>query len=114
MARLRVLCVGKTQPGFMQQGVEHYLGRVHTLHALDWEELRTAGHSGRSPAQALEREGDDLLRRLPAGERMVLLDEAGQRVTSPELAGWLRRYEEEGQPVTFVVGGAYGVSSEVR
>jgi len=107
--RLRILWVGKTGKGFAADGVAHYLGRIAPFAELDCVEIRAAGHSGRDPAQAMKEEADALLRRLGDQERMVLLDERGQALTSPQLAEWIEAH----QPCTFVIGGAYGVHPAV-
>lgn len=112
--RLRIVAVGKTEAGFIKEGVEHYLKRLRGLRAVEWEEVRAAAHSGRTPTQALEAEGKALLSRVDAGERLILLDERGRVRSSPELADWLGTLYRTGVSAVLVMGGAYGVSAEVR
>ena len=115
MMRLRVLSVGKSDAGFVREGVEHYLKRLRPLLPLEWEEVRAARHSGRSAEQALATEGQAILKHVAAGDRLVLLDERGKSLTSPGLAEWLTRVRQ--LPVSsavLVIGGAYGVSEAVR
>lgn len=115
MIRLRVLCVGRSDAGFIREGVEHYLKRLRPLLPVEWEEVRAAGHSGRSAEQALAAEGQAILKQVDANDRLVLLDERGKSLTSPGLAEWLARVRQ--LPVSsavLVIGGAYGVSDEVK
>jgi len=115
MTRLRILCVGRSPAGFVREGTDHYLKRLRPLLPVEWEEVRAAGHSGRSAQQALAAEGQALLKRVAPGDRLVLLDERGTSLTSPGLANWLERVRQ--LPVSSVVlaiGGAFGVSEDVK
>jgi len=115
MIRLRVVCVGRCDAGFVREGVEHYLKRLRPLLPVEWEEVRAARHSGRSVAQALAAEGQALLKRIAPADRLVLLDERGKALTSRGLADWLTRVRQ--LPIAsaaLVVGGADGVSEEVK
>lgn len=45
---------------------------------------------------------------------VVLLDERGENISSPELADKLERAFNSGREIVLIIGGAYGVSEEVR
>ena len=63
--------------------------------------------------RAREEEGASLLARLSSRECVVALDERGEELTSPGLAERVRRWQERGQDVTLVIGGADGLAPEV-
>lgn len=107
--RLRILWVGKTSKGFEGEGVAHYLKRIAPFAELACVDVRAADHSGRDPKQALEREGAALLRHMGNQDHIALLDERGREFTSTQFAAWLDSH----QPVTFVIGGAYGIDESV-
>jgi 23S rRNA (pseudouridine1915-N3)-methyltransferase len=115
MIRLRVLCVGRTEAGFVREGVDHYLKRLRPLLPIEWEEVRAAGHSGRSKEVVIAAEGQALLKQVSGNDRVILLDERGKAMTSPGLAEWVTRVRQ--LPVSsaiLMIGGPYGVSEEVR
>jgi 23S rRNA (pseudouridine1915-N3)-methyltransferase len=115
MAGLRVVWVGRSGQGFVEQGVAFYRERIAPYAALELIELRAAAHSGREPAQALRREGEAILKRLGPEDPVALLDERGRQLSTRELAAWLAaRQSASSRPLTFVVGGAYGVDESVR
>lgn len=46
---------------------------------------------------------------------VILLDETGKELSSPELAQFIeKRCMDSGKRVVFVIGGAYGVSQEIK
>ncbi len=62
-----------------------------------------------------EREGERLLKLLPKNARLVLLDERGEQMSSPELARFLATNRDGGtQELVFAIGGAYGFSESFR
>ncbi len=115
MLQLRILMVGKTERGFVQDGVAHYLDRLRPFAAVDIIEVRAATHSGRDAGQALEKESAALLARLQPGDPLILLDERGREMDTREFSAWLSRLGEDSQgPPTFAIGGAYGVGDAVQ
>jgi 23S rRNA (pseudouridine1915-N3)-methyltransferase len=115
MAQLRFLWVGKTQRGFVQEGVEHYLRRIRGLMPAETVDVRPAAHSGRDPSHALRIEAESLARRIGEQDLVVVLDEHGTRVTSTQLAARLTQLREQGpSAITFIVGGAYGLEDSIK
>jgi 23S rRNA (pseudouridine1915-N3)-methyltransferase len=115
MAGLRILWVGRSQQPFVEQGIAFYRERIAPYQPLELVELRAAAHSGRAPAQALRREGEAILKRLAPDDAVVLLDERGRQFSTREFADWLGEQQaRSGRPLTFVIGGAYGVDEAVR
>lgn len=109
MSRIRVIWVGKTAKGFPQDGVDHYLKRIRPYREIECVDVRPGDHSGRDPVQALRMEGEAILKRIDDRARVILLDERGTALSSPDLARWL----EERPAATFVIGGAYGIDGRV-
>lgn len=110
MHALRIIWVGKTEKGYPRAGVEYFAERIRTLQPLDIAEVRPAGHSGRDAAATVELEGAAILKRAGPQERLVLLDEGGEEMSSRQFAKWLAGQ----QPLAFVLGGAHGIAAGVR
>lgn len=71
-------------------------------------------HSARDGALARQDESERILSRLNANDYVVLLDERGKMLDSPELSALLTHELEASRPVTLIVGGAYGVDDTVH
>lgn len=60
-------------------------------------------------------EGGLLARAIPVGSVIVVLDERGRTLSSPELAGQLALWRDGGQQdAAFVIGGADGIDPALR
>jgi len=110
--KLRLLAIGRDRSGLFAPAVDEYLGRLARTLKLELVELPEARRHAGTP-QAREEEGATLLARLRPGERLVALDERGEQPTSVELARRLQRWQERGQDVALVIGGADGLSAAV-
>ena len=60
------------------------------------------------------REGADLLAALPGSSFVIALDERGEDMTSPDFARLLGERLDQGQSLSFIIGGADGLSDDVR
>ncbi|MDX1507885.1 MAG: 23S rRNA (pseudouridine(1915)-N(3))-methyltransferase RlmH [Woeseiaceae bacterium] len=112
---LRLLAVGDRQPGWVDDAFQSYAGRLPRDWRFRLDAIPTA-RRGKSDAgdRAVADEGERLLAKLGRDERLVLLDERGQRLTSKALAERLQEWQSDGRDVAFVIGGPDGVSADVR
>ncbi len=113
--KITLTVVGKTEVGFVRQGIEEYVKRLQhyaqfSLHYIsDVKATRNM-----SEAQQKETEGRALLGALEPSDHVVLLDEHGSERTSMEFSQWLQRRMASGSKrLVFVVGGPYGFSPAV-
>lgn len=88
-----------------------YAKRMRKPFNITWSLL---AHSAREGDAARAEESDRILAKLTGDNFVVLLDERGSNLSSPELAQTLQRGFEAGKQVTFIIGGAYGVDDRVR
>ncbi|MDD3030476.1 MAG: 23S rRNA (pseudouridine(1915)-N(3))-methyltransferase RlmH [Alphaproteobacteria bacterium] len=65
------------------------------------------------PLEAQKAEAQLLLKAIPEKSFVVLLDERGRTLTSPDLANKLTQWHARGT-VTFIIGGPDGVTEEIK
>ena len=109
--RVSILAVGKLRQGPERALLDKYRKR------LSWPlEVKEVEVKGSLKGAALTRaEGERLLALVPAGARLVALDERGKALSSRVFANLLAGWQDQGQAdVAFVIGGADGLSDEVR
>lgn len=112
--RLQIACVGRLRTGPERALVDDYLERFNrTGRALglgpvvehEVEDKRGLGMAA---------EAELLARVVPVAALTVVLDERGRVVSSPEFAGLLAGWRDLGREVAFVIGGADGISPDLR
>ncbi|HWB34179.1 MAG TPA: 23S rRNA (pseudouridine(1915)-N(3))-methyltransferase RlmH [Candidatus Paceibacterota bacterium] len=66
-------------------------------------------------ADTKERESEAILRLVKESDKVVLLDERGKDIDTPQFSNMLGRHREEGtKRLVFIIGGAFGVADTVR
>ena len=112
-AKVRVLCVGKLKIPFCKDACSHYLTRIGHHRQIVCSEVRD-GASSLPPAQRKAEEGQRILGALAPNEILLVLDERGENLTSPQLAQLLQKMDTSAGGIPcFVVGGAYGLDARV-
>ena len=112
--KICLLTVGKTDTGWVREGLETYtsrLGRYVRFSVKELPELKNA--SSLSKAQVKDKEGSLILASIGPKDMVILLDEHGKEYTSVEFAKEVERFTASGKNIVFVIGGAYGFSDEV-
>lgn len=113
--KIRLLTVGKTDIGWVREGLDDYVSRIRhhvPFELVEIPELKKV--SALSREQIKDMEGKLVLRHLKQSDHVVLLDERGEELRSVELASRLQdMMARGGRDIVFVVGGAYGFSPEL-
>lgn len=108
--KILVLAVGRLRSRPLSEVCGAYLERLRHYGAAEVREVRAAADAG-----GVARESALLLAALEPADRVMVLDERGIQSSSPELAEVLKSSELRSvKRLAFVLGGAYGVSEEVR
>jgi 23S rRNA (pseudouridine1915-N3)-methyltransferase len=106
--------VGSRMPKWVREAYEDYITRLGSGLKIKLVEIEPGARSaGRSPAKAMETEGQKLLAALRTEEYVVALDERGAEMTTRELAAWLKTRMQDGRDLAFLIGGPDGFVPEV-
>ena len=111
--RLTFLVVGKMKSGPERELADEYIKRARPVaRGLGFrgiEEVEVASGGG------LDAEAERLLEKIPAGARVLRLDEFGPAMGSTDFAGKLATWRDQGTPdLVFLIGGAEGYGDAVR
>lgn len=110
-----LLAIGKTDNRYLSDAIDDYLSRAAHYAPLELKfipDLRNVKNLTRD--QQRQREGEQILRLLQPGDRVMLLDEGGTEYTSEAFAAWLQQQMSTvTRRLVFVIGGPYGFSPDV-
>jgi 23S rRNA (pseudouridine1915-N3)-methyltransferase len=113
---MKVICftIGPTESGWMKEGLEVYIKRLKRYLSLEWYDLPDVKTKSKEAHLVLEAEADLLLSRFIDGDYVILLDEAGEMLSSRGLAERIERlFHLSHKRIVFVVGGAFGFSDRI-
>lgn len=110
--QIRLIAVGRKGPDWVNTGFEEYRRRLPR--ELDLSLQLIAPQTQGSVTQRKSKEGQAQLKKLPKSPLVIALDEHGQNWSTRELSDNLKRWMASGQSLAFLVGGADGLSDEVK
>ena len=106
---ITIVAIGKTRTEHFEDAISEYQKRLGRWTSVAWRVL---------PVSDLSRESQQLLKAIDsAGSQAatILLDERGLELSTPEFAKLLDDHQNKAtKEILFIIGGAHGVSSEVR
>ena len=103
--KFRFVWIGKTKDANWRALQEEYCQRLSHFVKFEITEIKDAGK---------ENESKRILENVNQSEFVCLLDVKGRSLSSPDLAKEIEKWQNRGlKEVTFIIGGAQGVASEV-
>lgn len=113
--KITLLTMGKTDIGWVKQGLEMYVSRLShyiQFNLVEIPELKRM--SSFSPSQIKDKEADVIMPLIKSSDEVILLDEHGREFRSIEFADYLqKRMVNDSRDMVFVIGGAYGFSQRL-
>jgi 23S rRNA (pseudouridine1915-N3)-methyltransferase len=104
--KIAVVSPGKAHDATVAMGIAEYEKRLPKKFGLSWHLLA---------ADTKEEEGKKILKLLKSGDFVVLLDERGKDIDTPGLAKLLDARQNAGtKRLVFIIGGAHGVTDELK
>lgn len=111
-SRFRVLTVGKSRCDWADEAVADWTKRIRRYGGVEELDVRAEAFHG-DVERVRRAEGERVLQRVGARERLVAMDERGERLDSAGFAALVDAGRQQGQ-VLFALGGPYGHDSAVR
>lgn len=99
---------------FLTQEAEHYTKLLRPYASLAVTYLKPSRSAGQNKKTLIEDEGKRMLSKLPASSYTIALSEEGKMFDSKSFSQWISSRVLCGTPLTFTIGGAYGLSTSVK
>jgi 23S rRNA (pseudouridine1915-N3)-methyltransferase len=112
---LRVIAVGTRMPDWVDAAVDAYSRRMPPELRIDWRVVKAEPRdAGGNASRCMAREAQRIREAMPAGARLVVLDERGADLDSAGLAARLSAWQREARAVAIVIGGPDGIDAELK
>jgi 23S rRNA (pseudouridine1915-N3)-methyltransferase len=111
--RLVVAVVGKARNQALGEAIRDYEKRAARYWPLDVHEVREERATGISVDKVREREGQRLADKLPDRAQTVTCDIKGRAFDSTQFAEFLQSAREQDRDLAFLIGGAFGLASDL-
>ena len=106
--------LGRTRDPALGQGIDDYCRRLRHYTTLSLRLLKEPGKGRGRGEDLVQAEGRLLLKTVPAGALVVVLDGGGRQYSSEQFAALISDWEQRGiRQVSYLIGGPCGHSAEV-
>jgi 23S rRNA (pseudouridine1915-N3)-methyltransferase len=111
--RLVVAVVGKARNAALGEAIRDYEKRAARYWPLDVHEVREEKATGIALDRVKEREASRLSEKVPQRAQTVACERGGKSLSSEQFAEFLRKARDEDRDIAFLIGGAFGLASDV-
>lgn len=109
---IKLICVGKIKEKYLKEAIDEYKKRLSKYTKLDIIELKDITYDDIDKVK--KEEGENILKNIKNSDNVIILDINGQELTSLELSKKIESLEQQNSDLTFIIGGSYGLSEEVK
>ena len=117
--KIKIYAIGHLKEAYLKQGINEYLERLKPYTQVEIMEVNDesiiANPSPKEIEIAKDKEGQRVIKLLKDNEYLIGLDLVKKQPTSEEFAKYLEdKFVLGGSNVSFVIGGSYGLSDELK
>lgn len=115
MLKVTIISPGKTKEKSLQNMESKFKKLLSPYVQITWRNTAEHKIQKNQPVAIVQgKEAYDMLNALSQNDFLLALDENGTPVTSLQFSKLLERLEDEGTHVTFIIGGTFGLSKDLK
>ncbi len=113
MLTITVVAVGKLNASYFKEGCEEYLKRLSAFCKVNIIELKEDKSSDIN--KVIQNESENILKHLTNKRaKTVALCVEGKKISSEQLADFIKNTELQHSEIVFIIGGSYGLSQQLK
>ena len=102
---IKLICVGKIKEKYLTDGINDYFKRINKYHKLEIIEVEDSIPSS---------EEIKIMKHIDSRDYVITLEIEGKNLSSPQFADKLDKTFISNSNITFVIGGSYGLSDNIK
>ena len=112
--RINLIAIGKKMPDWISHGIEHYKKQLPKNYNFTITALESQNRKSISAENTKNLEEKLILNAASGSTLLIAFDELGKQQSSKELSKSIEKWQLEGESVAMIIGGADGLSSELK
>lgn len=117
--KIRIIAIGKIKESYLRDGISEYLNRLKPYCQMEIVEVNDEPVSDKPNDSEIEmvknKEGNKVSKLLKPQDYVIALDLGKKQFRSPEFAKYIEdKFVLGGSSITFIIGGSYGLSDELK
>ena len=112
--RINLITISKKMPNWINLGIEHYQKQLPSYYNFKITSLDSQSRKSSSAENSKNLESKLLLEAASESTLLIAFDELGKQQTSKQISKSIENWQLEGESVALIIGGADGLSSEIK
>jgi len=112
--KINLIAIGKKMPDWISHGIEHYKKQLPKNYNFTITALESQNRKSISAENTKNLEEKLILDAASGSTLLIAFDELGKQQSSIELSKSIEKWQLEGDSVAMIIGGADGLSSELK
>lgn len=112
--KINLIAIGKKMPDWISHGIEHYKKQLPKNYNFTITALESQNRKSISAENTKNLEEKLILDAASGSTILIAFDELGKQQSSKELSKSIEKWQLEGESVAMIIGGADGLSSELK
>ena len=109
---IKIITVGSIKEKYLKDAIDEYTKRISKYTNIEIIEVKDEGLV--EPTKSLQLEEEKILKHINEKDYIITLEIEGKELSSTELADKLDKITLEASTITFIVGGSYGLSQNIK
>ena len=109
---IKIITVGSIKEKYLKDAIEEYTKRISKYTNIEIIEVKDEGLV--EPNKSLQLEEEKILKYINDRDYIITLEIEGKELSSTELASTLDKIQLEASTITFIIGGSYGLSQNIK
>ena len=109
---IKLITIGSIKEKYLKEAIEEYKKRISRYTNVEIVEVNDEGYVEKE--KAIKLEGKKILKHVNNKEYLITLEIEGKQLSSEEFAKKIDNILIESSNITFVIGGSYGLSDEIK
>ncbi len=114
--KFQFINIGKPHDEALKKAIDDFTRRLNNYYNAEWLIIPPVKNAAALPeAELKKQEAKIILNKIKNDDFLMLLDETGKQLTSVELSNFIEQKTNAGlRTLVFLIGGAFGVSDEIK
>ena len=108
---IKIICVGKVKENYYREAIEEYLKRLSKYTKVEVIEVNDLNYD---KEKTIREESKLIIDKLNNNDYKILMDINGEMLDSVSLSKKLNELMISNSNITFIIGGSFGVSEELK
>jgi 23S rRNA (pseudouridine1915-N3)-methyltransferase len=109
---IKIICVGNIKEEFFRDAIEEYKKRLTRYTKIEIIEVKDISYDDID--KSINLEGIEILKHIDSKDYVITLEIEGKELSSEEFAEKIESIQSINPNITFVIGGSYGLSENVK